>query len=52
MVSTITIFVFATALAADTQPVAPQKWQNPTAWRNIKAGQTPEQVSRILGEPL
>ena len=40
------------ALAADAQPLAPQKWQNPTLWRNIKAEQSPEQVQRVLGDPI
>ncbi|MFA5187025.1 MAG: hypothetical protein WC551_11135 [Patescibacteria group bacterium] len=32
-------------------PTPPAKWQNPSNWRNIKTGITPDQTSRLLGDP-
>jgi hypothetical protein len=46
----IATLILIVSLAADEQPVKPEKWQNPTAQHNIKAGQTPEQSAKLLGE--
>ena len=47
----ITALIVIVSIAADEQPVMPEKWQNPATWQKIKAGQTPDQVRRILGDP-
>ena len=42
------LFIASAAFATVTPPA---KWQNPTVWRNIKTGQTPDAARRILGDP-
>jgi len=32
-------------------PTPPAKWQNPQCWRNIRLGQSPDDVRRFLGDP-
>ena len=46
----IATLILIVSLAADEQPVKPQEWQNPTVWQNIKAGQTPGQSVKLLGD--
>jgi hypothetical protein len=48
----IATLILIVSLAADEQPVKPQDWQNPALWHKIKAGQTPEESVKLLGDPI